>query len=183
MRSCSRPGMTRARHVECRSARQSSLSVSDLIEVTSTIAKIVAMVRLYLIVASLVVGLTSHSADACSIYTAPDVRIARINAKTVVLVTVVQASYTGERTPDYRPWKGVAQLKRVLRGATSTRRFSIRRSGSTAACDDGISPPAVGETWILYLGQRDGSEVVLLSYPAAVARSADPDLFSRRGGS
>lgn len=137
------------------------------------------MAKAYLIAAALVVGFASNSADACSYNAPPSIRIAQAGAKTVVLVTVAQASYTGQRKPDYRPWKGAAQLKRVLRGTTKTKRFSIERSGSSAACDDGIPPPAVGQTWVLYLGQRNGSQVVLLSYPIAVARSADPDLFSR----
>ena len=140
------------------------------------------MIRPYLIAAALVVGLTSNSAEACVYNAPPSSRIARAGANTVVLVTVKQASYTGQRRPDYRPWKGTVQLKRVLRGATRTQRFSIERSGSSAACDDGIPPPAVGQIWVLYLGQREGSQVVLLSYPLAVARSADPNLFSRKVG-
>lgn len=144
---------------------------------------------LHIVTAALMFGLTSMSAYACIINNPPGWRIARAGAKTVVLVKVLDASYTGPRKPHKQrklyngPWKGSVQLKRVLRGATKTKRFSIERSGDSAACDDGIPPPTVGQTWVLYLGPRDGVQAVLLSYPLNVARSADPTLFSRKVGS
>ncbi len=125
----------------------------------------------------------TSSANACIVNNPPAVRIDQSRADTVILATVLEASYTGERGPDYRPWRGHVQLKQVLRGSTSTRRFSIERSGSSAACDDGIAPPAIGDTWVLYLGRRNGKKAVLLSYPLEIVRAADPTLFSRKTGS
>ena len=129
-----------------------------------------------LFAAAAIGGLLNAPANACSFNAPPDYRISRANAETVVLGSVVKAAYTGAHKRDLRPWTGVVKAKRVLRGATDTQSFSIGRSGSTAACDDGIPPPAIGATWVLYIGKRHGKEVVLLAYPLSVASTADPSL-------
>ena len=141
------------------------------------------MKALHLLIALGVAVAATVPANACVVNNPPGVRIGQVRADTVILATVREATYTGQRKPDYRPWRGHVQLKKVLRGSTSTQRFSIARSGSSAACDDGITPPARGDIWVIYLGRRDGKQIVLLSYPLAIARAADPTLFSRKTAS
>ena len=136
---------------------------------------------LYYIAAATVVCVLVNSTVYAYIYNAPpQTRIGETSAEAVVLASVLEASYTDKL--DDRPWRGVVQVKRVLRGKTETRRFPIGRSGSSATCDDGIRPPAISAIWVLYLGKRNGNQVVLLSYPLSIARSADPSLILKRNG-
>ena len=138
---------------------------------------------LYYIAAAIVVcGLVNLTVYACLYNAPPQTRIGETSAEAVVLASVLQASYTDQNKLDDRPWRGVVQVKRVLRGKTETRRFPIGRSGSSATCDDGIRPPAISAIWVLYLGKRNGNQVVLLSYPLSIARSADPSLIPKRSG-
>ena len=111
---------------------------------------------------------------ACRYNAPPAVRIDRGGFDAVVAGTVEQASYTGERRTDWRPWRGTVRVARVLRGSTAARRLRIGRTGSTAACDDGLAPPKPGETWILYLRHQNGSASVIHAYPTRIARTADP---------
>jgi hypothetical protein len=122
------------------------------------------------------IALATASAQAC-IFNAPPVeRISRVRADAVVLGTVIEASYTDRTRHGSRPWSGTVQAKRVVRGKTKTARFTISRSGDSAACDDGIKAPASGELWVVYLRKEAGKETVVLAYPLSVARQADPSL-------
>ena len=134
----------------------------------------------YIAAATLVCGLVNSTVYACIYNAPPQTRIGETSAEAVVLASVLEASYTDKL--DDRPWRGVVQVKLVLRGKTETRRFLIGRSGSSATCDDGIRPPAISAVWVLYLGKRNGNQVVLLSYPLSIARSADPSLILKRNG-
>lgn len=134
----------------------------------------------YIAAATVVCVLVNSTVYACIYNAPPQTRIGETSAEAVVLASVLEASYTDKL--DDRPWRGVVQVKRVLRGKTETRRFLIGRSGSSATCDDGIRPPAISAVWVLYLGKRNGNQVVLLSYPLSIARSADPSLILKRNG-
>ena len=136
----------------------------------------------YIAAATVVCGLVNSTVYACLYNAPPQTRIAETSVEAVVLASVLQASYTSQNKLDDRPWRGVVQVKRVLRGKTEMRRFPIGRSGSSATCDDGIRPPAIGAIWVLYLGKRNRNQVVLLSYPLSIARSADPSLILNRNG-
>jgi hypothetical protein len=63
-----------------------------------------------------------------------------------------------------------------MSGRTDLSTFTFGRTGSTAACDVGITPPRPGDVWVLYLAERNGRTLVLHSYPIDVARAADPKL-------
>ena len=136
----------------------------------------------YIAAATVVCVLVNSTVYACIYNAPPQTRIGETSAEAVVLASVLEASYTDQNKLDDRPWRGVVQVKRVLRGKTETRRFPIGRSGSSATCDDGIRPPAISAIWVLYLGKRNGNQVVLLSYPLSIARSADPSLILKRNG-
>lgn len=140
------------------------------------ITKLPSMRLLVFTIAAVVGGLATSPAHACRVNLDAAERINLAKAETVVLVSVLRAAYTGVRGPDWRPWNGTVRLERVLRGQTVAKRFPIGRSGSTAACDDGIPPPRAGDRWVLYLGTSNGEETVRLAYPLAVAHSADPNL-------
>lgn len=131
---------------------------------------------LFLAVVATAVGLAASPAHACRVNLDPAQRIGRAKAETVVIASVLNAAYTGETGPDWRPWEGTVQVERVLRGQTGAARFSVSRSGSSAACDDGIPPPRPGDLWVLYLGTSNGRESVRLAYPLSIARAADPTL-------
>jgi hypothetical protein len=103
-------------------------------------------------------------------------RIRTLGSTIVVLAEVEQVAYFGARSADWHQWRGVAIAKRMLAGETSIQRFDIGRSGSTAACDDGIGPPRPGALWVLYLGEQDGKSAVMQAYPLPIARDADPNL-------
>jgi hypothetical protein len=126
--------------------------------------------------AALATSLAASPALACRYNAPPAVRIARGGFDAVVAGTVEQASYIGERGPDWRPWRGTVRVTRLLRGSTGARRLPIGRTGSTAACDDGLAPPNRGETWILYLRHQNGSASIVHAFPVRIARSADPAL-------
>jgi hypothetical protein len=126
-----------------------------------------------------IVALASTSANACEVNRTPAERIGQSITGTVVLGSVIQASYTTRfRVGAARPWAGIVQAKRVLRGQTRTVRFSIGRTGNAVACDDGMPPPKQGDLWVLYIWKENGKEIVGLSYPLSVARSADPSISS-----
>lgn len=133
----------------------------------------------FTVVATLLVSQASH---ACRANLSAASRIQLASASIVVLAEVEQAAYEGTRQDDWYPWKGRAVAKQVLRGETSVQHFEFGRTGSTAACDDGLSPPAPRAVWVLYLKEQDGKPQVLLAYPLAIARDADPTLSLRLGG-
>ena len=124
--------------------------------------------------AALATAVAAAPGLACRYNAPPAVRIARDGFDAVVAGTVERAAYTGERGTDWRPWRGTVRVTRMLRGSTEARRLPIGRSGSTAACDDGVAPPKKGETWILYLRHQNGAASVVHAFPAEIARSADP---------
>ncbi len=110
-------------------------------------------------------------------YNAPaSERIRRIPTNIIVLGEVENAAYEGERSHDWHPWRGVVAVKRVLVGQVEAQRFQIGRSGSTAACDDGIQPPKSGDFWIVYLADDNGVIRVAHSYPLSIALASDPRL-------
>ena len=119
-----------------------------------------------------------YPAFGCRINLPAETRIRTSNAETVVLASVLEAKYgeaaflTGERYP----WIGSVQVEQTLRGQTKMLHFQIGRTGSSAACDDGIPRPEVGDLWILYLATYKGEELVVQAYPSAIAISADPTL-------
>jgi hypothetical protein len=133
----------------------------------------------FTVVATLLVSQASH---ACRANLSAASRIHLASASIVVLAEVEQAAYDGTRQDDWHPWRGRAVAKQVLRGETSVQQFEFGRTGSTTACDDGLSPPASGAAWVLYLKEQDGKPQVLLAYPLAIARDADPTLSLRLGG-
>lgn len=134
------------------------------------------------IAASVVLGmLAAPPARACRVNAPADERIARSGFDTVVLGTVEHADYTGERGSDWHPWKGTVRVERTLRGDTEARRLVIGRTGSTAACDDGVEPPKPGDAWIVYLRHENGAASVVLAYPFSIALSADPTLRGDAG--
>lgn len=93
----------------------------------------------------------------------------------VVLVRVLAAGYTAPARHDYHPWEARADVVRVLSGPRLAGPLRFRRSGSSAACDDGLAPPARGELWVLYMADYGAGETgVNLSYPLALVRQADP---------
>lgn len=95
----------------------------------------------------------------------------------VVVVRVLEAGYTAPARRDYHPWEARAEAVRVLRGPAGGGRFRFGRSGSSAACDDGLRPPARGELWVVYLARHDADgTAVSLSYPLALVRRIDPVL-------
>ena len=120
-------------------------------------------------------------ASACRINQPPESRIKR-TFDTVVIATVVRADYTGETGPDLHPWEGSAQVIRVVAGAADAPQYLFGRSGSTAACDDGLPPPQPGETWVLYLNKANDRSglTVNLSYPLSLVRDLDPRLANER---
>lgn len=129
------------------------------------------------------ITLATASAQACIFQEFPAQRISRVQADTVVLGTVIEASYRDQTRYGSRPWSGTVQVKLVIRGKTKTARFPISRSGDSAACDDGIKAPARGDLWVVYLRKEAGKETVALTYPVSVARQADPSLASILEGS
>lgn len=133
----------------------------------------------FTVVATLLASQASH---ACRANLSAASRIRMVSASIVVLAEVEQAAYEGTRQDDWHPWRGRAVAKQVLRGETSVQQFEFGRTGSTTACDDGFGPPASGAVWVLYLKERDGEPQVLLAYPLAIARDADPTLSLRLGG-
>lgn len=126
--------------------------------------------------------LASQASHACRANLSAASRIRMESASIVVLAEVEQAAYEGTHQYDWHPWRGRAVAKQVLRGETSVQQFEFGRTGSTTACDDGLSPPASGAVWVLYLKEQDGKPQVRLAYPLAIARDADPTLSLRLGG-
>ena len=95
----------------------------------------------------------------------------------VLLVRVVEAGYTAPARLDYHPWTARSALVRVLSGPRRTGPLAFGRSGSSAACDDGLPPPRPGALWVLYLtGDGPGGPTVNISLPLDQARAADPRL-------
>ena len=122
--------------------------------------------------------LSSSAAFACRRNMPIAERIAKSDAGTVVLAHVEQADYIAELQNDYHPWEGFVVVKHILKGRTDTKIFPIGRSGSSAACDDGIPAPKPGDAWVLYLknDEQVANYGYELAYPLDVARDADPDL-------
>lgn len=98
----------------------------------------------------------------------------------MAIARVLQAGYTGEAGPDWKPWTGTVRVERVVNGFTPLIGFTIGRSGSTAACDDGIGPPIPGDLWALYIGKRNGRTVLVNAYPLELAVGVDPKLSGDR---
>lgn len=130
----------------------------------------------YLVSVLAYIAMATASAQACIFQEFPAERINRVRADTVVMGTVIEASYRDQTRYGSRPWIGTVQAKRVIRGKTKTARFTISRSGDSAACDDGIKAPARGDLWVVYLRKEAGKETVALAYPISVAQQADPNL-------
>lgn len=140
------------------------------------------MTRMALVTFAVLTILSSTATFAC-FYNAPiSVRIARINADQIDLATVVQASYSSYwlyrywpfRMKDWNSWHGSVVVDRHLLGRTKVKQIRIGRTGSTAACDDGIAAPKKGDLWVIYT--RVGEPSVRLAYPLEVARKADAKL-------
>lgn len=95
----------------------------------------------------------------------------------VLLVRVTEAGYTAPAQYDYHPWEARSALVRVVHGPRRTGPLLFGRSGSSAACDDGLPPPRPGALWVLYLtGDGPGGPSVNISLPLDQARQADPRL-------
>lgn len=130
----------------------------------------------------LTLGLAAPTvASACRVNQPPEARIAGA-FDAVVVARVTRAGYTAAAQRDWHPWQGEASVARVVKGAVGAPAYSFGRTGSTAACDDGQPPPAVGETWVLYLRKTpDGAGLqVKESYPLAIVRDLDPRLAGDR---
>jgi hypothetical protein len=141
-----------------------------LVEMRKPLAKLIGLAAL----------LASQNALAC-VYSAPP-RIRVLDDFDVIVVgTVTSGGYTGERRPDYHPWRAAAHLKLSLQGTPEASDFEFDRSGSTAACDDGQPPPVVGEDWVLYLKRNRGRLEVFESYPLSWAAANDPRFQTVRG--
>jgi hypothetical protein len=127
---------------------------------------------LYLGGALLMASIT-QSAQACRYLAMPGERIDRAfrsdTIAAVVLARVERAAYTGERGHDWHPWSGSARFVRLLSGKTIARRFELYRSGSSAACDDGVPVPKSGDLWVIYVKKqpipRDMGNYAPLTYP------------------
>jgi hypothetical protein len=139
------------------------------------------MIKLFLAVLSVTSFAGIDAAEACRRNMLIPERIARSGADTIVLAEVKGAAYLAGAAADteYRAWEGSIFLKRILKGQTAVRNFRIGRSGSTAACDDGIPAPKLGDAWVVYFknGEQPSPEHGFWnSYPLEIARQADPRL-------
>lgn len=98
----------------------------------------------------------------------------------VLLVRVTEAGYTAPAQRDYHPWIARTAVVRVLMGPRRASAFSFGRSGSSAACDDGLPPPARGALWVLWLtGDGPGGPIINMSLPLDQAQQADPRIAHR----
>ena len=119
--------------------------------------------------------LMSEAALACRVNRPPAARVNR-DFDAIVVAVVGSAGYTGEKGLDWHPWAGTTRFKRSIKGSPVPLTFEIGRTGSTAACDDGVDPPKAGEEWVIYLERRDGRLTVAQSYPLAMAIHFDARL-------
>jgi hypothetical protein len=95
----------------------------------------------------------------------------------VALVRITKAGYIGPAAGDAHPWRASATVLRVLRGSYAGHRLSFERGWGSSACDDGRPPPKAGELWVVYFWSRGpGDQPVWKTYPADVARAADPKI-------
>lgn len=116
--------------------------------------------------------LLSEAVLACRVNPSPAARVNR-DFDAIVVARVVSAGYTGETGPDWRPWTGTTEFRRSISGVPVPRVMKIGRSGSSAACDDGVLPPPPGEDWVLYLDRHNGKLRVVQSYPLTMALRFD----------
>jgi hypothetical protein len=119
--------------------------------------------------------------EACRVYRPPAQRVAdgykTRTVSAVTLVKVLDANYTRLPISDAHPWSASAKIVQVLHGSYSRQMVHFERGWGSAACDDGLPPPAVGELWVVYFWKRaEGDQPVWVSYPAKVAFAADPSL-------
>ncbi len=75
-------------------------------------------------------------------------------------------------------WSAKAELIKTLSGNGNLTEAQIGRTGSSAACDDGIPIPQIGEVWVLYLEATDNKIDATLTYPIGIAKQIDPALES-----
>lgn len=107
--------------------------------------------------------------------------IKNITSKSVLLVDVVHAAYdrSGYGSISNHPWSGVVAVNRVMAGQSPVHHYEISRTGSSAACDDGVSVPRPGDKWVVYLGKSDDGRIgVFLTLPLARALSFDPTFIA-----
>ena len=114
----------------------------------------------------------------------------------VVLAQVIEAGYTEKADKDWHPWAAKAMPLTDLSDVPvavdtpagdvdKAKIYSFGRTGSTAACDDGIPSPSKDDIWILYMN----GDKVANAYPLEMAYRIDTRLRSewmiigRNGGS
>lgn len=140
------------------------------------------MRRILPLLLALAASMSASEALACSVHRPIHERITDGYGDAVVLAVIRHAEYGMPHVEggNERPWKGTAEVHRTLEGKTDERIFHLYRSGSSTACDDGISAPRPGSIWVLYVsndaprtpeGYREA-----LGYPLAIAHGADPRL-------
>lgn len=123
-----------------------------------------------------VIGLlTAEAVLACRVYVHPADRVNR-EFDAIVVGEVRSATYTEAARPDWHPWEGAAEVRRSIVGTADRSILQFGRSGSTAACDDGMDPPQRGEEWVFYLRRIDGALRVSESYPLFFAMQFDARL-------
>lgn len=95
----------------------------------------------------------------------------------IVLVTVRSAAY-GEQLGERPSWKATGRLRQTVLGDPGSATFEFGRTGSSAACDDGLPIPALGEVWVLYMSRhpQSGTLFVNRSAPLRLIGPVDPRL-------
>ena len=130
------------------------------------------------------------AAQACSFNKPIFMRIAdgyKTGQYTSILVArITEAQSIGEKGNDWNAWKARAAPFSDLSNipvhpdvddnllARKGKSYGFSRTGSTAACDDGVGKPSTGDMWILYMH----NDQVARAYPMLVAYRNDPKLQS-----
>ena len=132
--------------------------------------------------ALMIMALTfSSPSEACRESQQPSERLASAHHKgifdAIALVRVQQATYLREQGEDAHPWRATATVERILKGSYYPSDVQFERGWGSSACDDGQTIPKAGDLWVVYFWHRpDQKMVVWISYPAAVASLADPQI-------
>ncbi len=129
------------------------------------------------------------TAQACAVLLPPEVLIDQgyenNRYTSVILAQVIEAGYTEKASKDWHPWAAKATPLTDLSDVPvavdmpagevdKTRVYSFGRTGSTAACDDGLPSPSKGDIWILYMN----NDKIANAYPLEMAYRIDTRLRS-----
>lgn len=114
------------------------------------------------------------TAQACRVNAAPQVRV-MADFDAVAIGIIERPLRDLNDRSERQGWSATVHVTELVAGRADATRFAIRRSGDSAACDDGQAIPRAGERWVVYLSRQSPSGPMIAheSYPLTMARRID----------